>query len=246
MKGPFFKASILQSSHIPQVDAHMHTNWTDGGSTFEEYALRAKELKLTSIAFTEHADDKSPWFADFIALQEHIRALAFPVKVYFGAEVKVGHTDGTLCMSEDRIQQLDFLMGVLHRYPDGNGGYHSFKELTAEDAQQIDFELSRALLANPYVDVWGHPGGVYVHHFGAYKEAWMRELISLGIRNKKIIEINTNMRYRSVLPVIYEECMLHDCIVSVGSDAHHIKELGGVCHVLADMQKNQEMRSTEA
>lgn len=251
MKGPFFKASTLQTNNIPQIDSHMHTNWTDGRSTFEEYVLRAKELKLESIAFTEHADDKSPWFSEFIFIKDRIRELASPVKVYFGAEVKAAHTDGTLSMGEERIHQLDFIMGVLHRYPNGNGGYHSFKDLTPEYAQELDFELSRALLSNPLVDVWGHPGGVYVHYFGAYRESMMRELIALAVRNGKIVEINTNMRYRSVLPVIYDECIARDCLISVGSDAHEVSELGGVCNTLADMQKTYvvstlQTRSVEA
>jgi len=237
MKGPFFKASILRTPNIPQIDAHMHTDWTDGKSTFEEYALRAKALKLESIAFTEHADDTSPWFADFIAIQDRIRALASPVKVYFGAEVKVAHTDGMLSMSEERIRQLDFIVGVLHRYPNGNGGYHVFKDLTQEYAEQLDFELSRALLSNPAVDVWGHPGGVYVHYFGAYRESWMRELIALAERNNKVVEINTHPRYRSVLPIIYDECIVRNCLISIGSDAHAVRELGSVCNTLIEMQQ---------
>jgi putative hydrolase len=246
MKGPFFKANALLTPNIPRVDAHMHTNWTDGKDSFKDYALRAKELNLDAIAFTEHTDDKSPWFQEYLAIQEEVRELASPVKVFFGAEVKAAHTDGTLSMSEERIIKLDFIVGVLHRYPDGNGGYHNFKNLTPEEAQQIDFELTRALLANPRVDVWGHPGGVYVHWFGPYNEKLMRELIRIAEHNNKIVEINTNLRYRSILPVIYDECVTRDCLISVGSDVHQLSELGNVCDTLADLRANYNVHTIEA
>jgi putative hydrolase len=236
MKGPFFYARSLETGSIPLVDAHIHTTLTDGRSAFDEYALRAKDLGLKAIAFTEHMDDTSVWFDDYLALRERINELAAPVKVYFGAEVKACRIDGTLNLNFKRAIKLDFIIGVLHRYPDGTGSYHSFHDLSAAQAQEIDFELSRALLSNPLVDVWGHPGGVYATYFGAYREELLRELVAHAERNGKVVEINSKPRYRPVFQVIYEECLRRDCLISIGSDAHEVSELGEVCTFLDNIK----------
>ena len=227
MKGPFFRASTLSSDRIPRIDAHIHTSLTDGRSSFEAYARRARELPLQAIAFTEHTDDRSPWYDDYLALRAGIREAAAPTKVYFGAEVKMARPDGALSLGADRISHLDFIVGVLHRYPDGNGGYLSFENLRAGDALELDYVLTKALLANPLVDVWGHPGGVYAKYFGAYRESWLRELVALAVKEGKVVEINTNLRYRAVFQLVLEECVRRDCLVSIGSDAHDVDELGG-------------------
>lgn len=239
MKGPFLSSDILTKGTFPKIDAHVHTNWTDGRSTFEEYAIRAVELGLEAIAFTEHADDNSPWFNDYVNIRERIRELAAPVKIYFGAEVKVSCPDGTINLHPEKIKQLDFVMGVLHRYPDGNGGFQAFRDLSAQEAQEIDFALSKALLSNPLIDVWGHPGGVYATYFGAYQEDMLGELISLAVQEGKVIEINTKHRYRPVLDVIMRECSMHDCLISIGSDAHEVGELGEAHSILEDIGRQR-------
>jgi putative hydrolase len=226
VKGPFVRASMLSAGTIPAVDAHVHTTLTDGRSSFESYARRARELGLEAIAFTEHTDDSSPWYDEYLELRARIREMAAPTKVYFGAEVKMADPNGALGLGAERISRLDFIVGVLHRYPDGNGGYLSFDDLSPKDALELDYVLSKALLANPVVDVWGHPAGVYAKYFGAYRESWLRELVALAVRQGKVVEINTNPRYRSVFPLIFEECLARDCLVSIGSDAHDVGELG--------------------
>ncbi len=226
VKGPFFRASALASDRIPRVDAHVHTNLTDGRSTFEAYARRARELKLEAIAFTEHTDDRSSWYPEYLAIRDRIREIAAPTKVYFGAEVKVAHTDGTLALGAERISHLDFVIGVLHRYPDGKGDYLSFDELPPNDALELDYALTKALLGNPAVDVWGHPAGVYAKYYGEYRESWLEELVHLAEKNGKVVEINTNSRYRRVFQPILDECIRRDCLVSIGSDAHEASELG--------------------
>lgn len=226
MKGPFFRARALSAAGIPKIDAHVHTNLTDGASSFEAYARRARDLDLEAIAFTEHTDDNSMWYDDYLALRPRIQDIAAPTKVYFGAEVKLADPSGALSLGQDRIRQLDFIVGVLHRYPDGDGGYVSLESLSPAEAQELDYTLSKALLTNPLVDVWGHPGGVYAKYFGAYRESWLRELVALAVKEGKVVEINTNARYRSVFKVVLEECLARDCLVSLGSDAHHVAELG--------------------
>ena len=240
MKGPFFRAHELTTSRIPQIDAHLHTALTDGKGSLEDYVLRAKELGLTAIAFTEHADDTSGWFEDYAHDKERIRKLAFPIQVYLAAEVKVAHTDGRLALSQPRLSMVDFIVGVLHRYPNGDGGYFSFKELKRAEAMEIDYRLSLALIANPVVDVFGHPAGVFSTFFGEYDRDKLRHLITVAASYGKVIELNSQPRYRHVFPVILERCLELDCWVSTGSDAHSPDKLG---HVVTALTRAMNQRT---
>jgi len=232
MKGPFFRAHELATGKIPQIDAHMHTALTDGHGSMEDYVSRARELGLSAIAFTEHADDTSVWFEAYAHDKERLRKLAFPIQVYLAAEVKVAHTDGRLALSEPRLSMADFIVGVLHRYPNGDGGYFSFKELQRAAALEIDYRLSLALVANPVVDVFGHPAGVFSTFFGEYDRDKLRHLITVAASHGKVIELNSHPRYRHVFPVILERCLELDCLVSIGSDAHSPDKLGHVVTAL--------------
>lgn len=234
MKGPFFKVSEMLKGNIPMIDAHVHTELTDGKGTIEDYIHKAKKLGLTSMSFTEHADDNSTYYEDYIAKKEYYREIALPIIVYFGIEVKVAHTDGKINMCTAKAQMADFVVGVLHRYPDGNGGYHSFKELDPAWAMNWDYELSKELIKNPDVDVFGHPAGVYSSIFGKYDTERLRELVTLAAENNKVVELNSAERYRHAFPIIFQRCVELDCLVSIGSDAHTTDRLG---HVVNHLRK---------
>lgn len=229
----FFPARRLITDGVPLIDAHIHTELTDGNGCCKDYILRAKELGLSAIAFTEHADNTSNWFHRFAESKPRLQAFASPLQVYLAAEVKCAHPNGALNLSEDRMARLDFIVGVLHRYPDGKGGYLEFSELSPAEALDLDYQLSMALLANPRVDVIGHPGGVYSTFFGPYDTERMRELVTVAANNGRVVELNSAPRYGHVFPLILEKCLELDCLVSIGSDAHHLEQLG---HVVAHLQ----------
>ena len=228
MKGPFFKISEMLNGDIPMIDAHVHTELTDGKGAIEDYIGKAKELKLRALAFTEHADDNSTYYDDYIAKKDHYKEIAYPLDLYFGIEVKAAHTDGTINISNQKAEMADFVVGVLHRYPDGNGGYHSFKELDRDWAMDWDYELSKELIKNPVVDVFGHPAGVYSNFFGQYDAEKLRDLVTLAAENNKVVELNSAERYRHAFPIIFQRCVELDCLVSIGSDAHTTDKLGHV------------------
>ncbi|HEX8278683.1 MAG TPA: PHP domain-containing protein [Segetibacter sp.] len=238
MKGPFFKISEMLDGNIPLIDAHVHTELTDGKGTIEDYIAKAKELNLKTIAFTEHADNTSAYYNAYINNKGYYKELAFPLEVYFGAEVKLANLEGAINISDERASVADFVVGVLHSYPDSKGGYLKFKELEPAGAMNLDYKLSKALVTNPNVDVFGHPCGVYANYFGKYDTDKLRELITIAVNNNKVIELNSAERYRHVFPVIFQRCVELDCLVSIGSDAHTTAKLGHIVSFLRDYIKN--------
>lgn len=241
MNGPFFPARQLLD-HVPRIDAHgLHTVLTDGQGTFGEYIRRAKDLGLEAVAFTEHASDATSYdFEAYANSKAQLQELAYPVRVYLAAEVKLAHTDGTLDLGPERRALVDFVVGVLHSYPDGQGGYIFPKKLDRQTALETDYRLANALIHNPSVDVWGHPAGVFAHFFGPYDEEKLRELIAEAAQAGRVIEINSAPRYREVFPVIVETCLDLNCLVSIGSDAHHPDQLGHVVGQLETYLSNRK------
>lgn len=240
MKGPFFPARQLLD-HVPRIDAHgLHSTLTDGQASFEDYIRRGKNLGLEAVAITEHASDSATYdFEAYARSKERLQELAYPMKLYLAAEVKLASPDGTLDLSSERQAMVDFVVGVLHSYPDGQGGFIFPKKLEREVAQDMDYRLAKALLHNPAVDVWGHPAGVFANFFGPYDEKKLRELISEAAQAGRVIELNSAPRYREVFPIIVETCLELNCFVSIGSDAHHPDQLGHVVGHLETYLKNR-------
>lgn len=229
MKGPFFPARQLLDG-VPRVDAHgLHSTLTDGQATFEDYIRRGKALGLEAVAITEHAADQSSYdFEAYARSKARLQELAWPMTVYLAAEVKLAAPDGTLDLGPERRALVDFVVGVLHSYPDGHGKFIFPKKLDRDEALETDYRLAKALIHNPAVDVWGHPAGVFAHFFGPYDEAKLRELVAEAAQAGRVIELNSAPRYREVFPVIVETCLELNCLVSIGSDAHHPDQLGHV------------------
>lgn len=245
MKGPFFPARQLLDG-VPRIDSHgLHTLLTDGAGTFGEYIRRGRELGLEAVAFTEHASNHTGYdFEAYARSKVQLQEMAWPMRVYLAAEVKLAHTDGTLDLGPERIALVDFIVGVLHSYPDGKHGFQNPKKwkeagVAAAEVMEQDYQLSRALIHNPAVDVWGHPAGVFAANFGPYDAAKLRELIGEAAAAGRVIELNSAPRYRAVFPVIVETCLELDCLVSIGSDAHHPDQLGHVVGHLEDYLKTR-------
>jgi len=240
VKGPFFPARQLLDG-VPRVDAHgLHSTLTDGQAAFGEYIRRGKELGLDAVAITEHASDATSYdFEAYARSKARLQELAYPMKLYVAAEVKLAAPDGTLDLSPERRAMVDFVVGVLHSYPDGQGGFIFPKKLQRDEALETDYRLAKALIQNPAVDVWGHPAGVFANFFGPYDEGKLRELITEAAQSGRIIELNSAPRYREVFPIIVETCLDLNCLVSIGSDAHHPDQLGHVVGHLETYLKNR-------
>ena len=124
------------------------------------------------------------------------------------------------------IYDSEIVVGVVHRYPNGKGGLTPFEEIkcfNSKKAARIEFTLSLALLNNKYVDVLGHPFGIYCMLFHDFPEDYFEKLLRESLKREKVIEINTKYlleknRYFHLLEKI-------NPYVSIGSDAHSAGEI---------------------
>lgn len=132
-------------------DLHMHTTETDGKDDIRTMAEAAREAGLEYIAITDHSqslamanglDERRA-----IAHAGRVRAIdreGIGVRLLAGIECDI-KPDGSLDLADDCLAALDLVIVSVHS---------AFNQ----DRQQMTDRLLRAI-ANPHVDILGHPTG---------------------------------------------------------------------------------------
>jgi DNA polymerase (family 10) len=132
-------------------DIHSHTTVTDGRDGIEAMALAARDAGLQYLAITDH----SKALAMANGLDEH-RALAHAgavraisdrldgITLLAGIECDI-RPDGSMDLADDCLAELDVVVASVH------------SAFNQHEAQMTD-RLLRAI-ANPFVDIIGHPTG---------------------------------------------------------------------------------------
>lgn len=207
------------------VELHLHTNWTDGEAPIAAILERSAALGLRQIAFTEHVRYSTDWYAEFAAAVRQA-ADAYPdLQVFLGCEAKALDKAGGFDASPAILGQCDIVLGSVHRFPNGSGGYLDFASLDADQFVQIEFELACGLIDHAPIDVLAHPGGMYSRRFGVdFPEPLMRALMERSIARGIAIEINS--AYLKDIEAHLRLCAELNPIVSIGSDMHRLDKLG--------------------
>ena len=132
-------------------DIHCHTTETDGREDIETMAVTAREMGLEYLAITDH----SKALAMANGLDEH-RAIAHArrireigdrldgITLLAGIECDI-RPDGSMDLADDCLAELDVVVASVHS---------AFNQ----DEVQMTDRLLRAI-ANPFVDIIGHPTG---------------------------------------------------------------------------------------
>ena len=216
-------AEAWRAGYLPPIDFQMHTTWTDGRSTAADMIEAARARKLKAIAITEHFNEQSTWYPDFVAQMKELRQHERDLEVYFGVEAAARDYRGGL-KAEPGPADAELVLGVVHSYPKEEGGFWSFANVTP--AQGLDMEI-RALIGltnNERVDVIGHPGGTTYRKFGAFPVERLEPVFRAAKERGKAIELNT--KYMWDLPGYLHLLWRINPVVSFGSDAHSANDVG--------------------
>ncbi len=213
---------------IPNVDLHMHTNWTDGKNSVFKMHEHSCKKKLKKILFSEHARSTSGhWFNKF---SKEVRSLSeTKCKAYVGAEVKILNFKGNLDINDKIFKEVDYLMASVHRFP-GETNINKRKTInkySKNEAIEIEFELSKKAIKNSEFEILGHPFGMSLSRYKA-KPKWrlFQDLIKLCKKYNKAFEVNSY--YHPNIEKIINECLKEGTLISLGSNAHSIKEIGKI------------------
>ncbi|MGH9393806.1 MAG: PHP domain-containing protein, partial [Terriglobales bacterium] len=204
-------------------DLHMHTVASDGRATIEEMAAAAAERDYQYVAITDHSQALA--MANGLneaRMLEHlarIRAAAAQFqqahpgfRIFAGVEVDI-LGDGRLDLADEVLAQLDIVIGSIHSRFD-----QSREETTAR--------LLRAV-ANPHLDVLGHPSGRLLLRREAYAYDFEQVLAACAAAGVAM-EINASPERLDLNDVQARRCKQQGVPVVVNTDAHHPRHLANL------------------
>jgi histidinol-phosphatase (PHP family) len=236
---------------------------SDGISTIAQYCCRAAEQKLIEIGFCEHADfdprDRGCGFFDYAFFRRQIETQRerYGDSLAIRAAVEVTYQ----ASREEEIRaflegkELDYVVGSVHLVDDGQEWAmvseegmceHYFAQRSVREAYQPYFAEVRQAVESGLFDFIGHLDLVKrygVRYYGPFDlslfAAEVRKILKLAVERGVGLEINTSglrQAPRETYPGLevlrwYKE--LGGRNLTVGSDAHSVKDLGrGIAEAL--------------
>jgi len=234
------------------VDYHIHTNHSiDGEMTIDEACIKAINLGIKEIAFTDHIDLDWPdpeFDFDTIDLEKYFTDIEKNKTKYKGqlkikAGIEIGLQPHVLNETAKIIEDypFDFVIGSVHiiqRMDPYRGKYYIGK--TKEEIYRLYYEETLRLIEDfSHFDVLGHIG--YIKRYSPLPYNKEDELLHLDlideifkvlIKKGKGIEVNTS-GYRHVsncpmppLELIMRYRELGGNIITLGSDSHKLDDFG--------------------
>lgn len=209
-------------------DLHCHTTLSDGRNTLVEMAQAAQGRGLEYLAVTDHS--ASHGFGNDVqpdALRRRIEEVAEANErlegftLLAGSEVNV-LPDGSLDYDDELLGQLDWVVASAHT---------SFR--MAED--EMTERLVRAI-ANPHVDVIGHPTGRLIGRREPYAVD-VGALIAAAAQHGKFLEINANPNRRDLSEVHAREAARAGVNLTIDSDAHGAGTLANLRYGVATARR---------
>jgi putative hydrolase len=199
-------------------DCHVHSDWSDGGSTIREMAEAARELGHEYVVLTDHsprltvARGLSP-----DRLREQLRVVArlneelAPFRVLTGIEVDILE-DGSLDQEPELLAALDVVVGSVH------------SKLRMPAAEMTPRMV--AAIANPHLDILGHCTGRIVVGRGRPPSQFDAEIVFEACRQFGVaVEINSRPERldppRDLLALAVET----GCDFAIDTDAHATGQL---------------------
>ncbi|MDQ3957327.1 MAG: PHP domain-containing protein [Actinomycetota bacterium] len=203
-------------------DLQMHTTYSDGGGTVAEMADAAEALGHEYISITDHSKglkiaggiDESVLAqqADEIAaVNDALAARGARLRVLRSIEVNL-NSQGEVDMEDAALMDLDLVVGSFH------------SKLRVKEDQT---ERYLAALANPHVNVLGHPRGrVYNFRLGLSAD-WPR-VFDAAVETDTAVEINCYADRQDLNRELLVHAKASGCRLSLGTDSHAPRQLVNV------------------
>ncbi|HZK10072.1 MAG TPA: histidinol-phosphatase HisJ family protein [Clostridia bacterium] len=225
------------------TDHHVHTKYSpDSDASIGAYLIRAKELKLEKVIFTDHIDMGAieSQFQKHIDYHEYFKSMKKLEKEY-EIPIKIGVEIGYERNYKEKIDDFlnkypfDFVIAALH-YGDGKDFYLGdfFKGKSQHQAYLRYFELVLEMVENfNNFDVLGHldhivkygPFKDKTYDYTKYKKI-IDDILWALIKKGKGIELNTSglrSKLKTTFPkegVLKRYQELGGQVITIGSDAH--------------------------
>lgn len=202
---------------LPTVGAilsslHNHSDWSDGKATILEMAEAAIGRGLQVLAITDHSGGlgitQGPKEEDLPrereALREAQARLGDRIRLLLGSEVEI-RADGSLDFSDTALSELDIVVASMH-------------VSLRQSREQVTARMLAAI-ANPHVDIIGHPTGRMIPD-RAGADLDLDAVLAAAARAGVALEINANPRRLDLSDVLARRALEAGCLLSINTDAH--------------------------
>ena len=227
--GLFFRAEML-TKNIPKIDLHLHTDFVHGHNSIEELARQATKEGLEIIAFTEHARKDSTYISAFLEEIMSVRK-SFDIRILSGVECRIVNTKGDVDTNGYISGKVDMVIGALHKYPsDMDYEFIATENLSYIEAAEIETEATLNAIEKGVITSLAHPTRSYSEHFcQRFPEELLIQILHSCTDNGVAFELNAQTKY---LEYIMDVCIKENCLISMGSDAHSIEQVGLIVRML--------------
>jgi putative hydrolase len=217
-------------------DLHLHSDWSDGGSSIEAMARHAIELGHEYLALTDHSPQVSVAHgldAERLGRQldvvSELNEQLAPFRILTGMEVDILE-DGSLDLDGEMLARLDVVVGSVH-------------SKLAMDAGPMTERLITALMS-PHVDILGHCTGRLIVGRGRAESQFDAELVFAAAAHlDKAIEVNSRPERLDPPMRLLQLVVDLGCKVAIDSDAHATWQLDWQpygCHRAVEAEIPQE------
>ncbi len=200
-------------------DLHMHTTATDGRADVETMARAARAAGLDYIAITDHSQSlaMANGLDERRALEHAARIRSFNGRIdgltlLAGIECDI-RPDGTMDLADDCLAQLDIVIASIH------------SAFNQEPAQMTE-RIVRAI-ANPNVDIIGHPTGRLILKREGYRIDF-EQVLSAAAAAGVALEINSQVDRLDLDDIKARQAKEHGVKIVIDSDAHSTAGLGAL------------------
>lgn len=207
-------------------DVHMHTTMSDGAFSLREMVEANIAKGYEYMVVTDHS--RSLKVAHGLDIDRLLRQNAEikklnaeydEIDIYSGTEMDI-LADGTLDYPDEILAQLDYVIASIHQ---------SFGQTEEEIMHRLE-----SACRNPYVRHIAHPTGRVIGRRPGYKVNLPR-LFDLARETGTILEINANPQRLDLSAEVLRP--VHDIMVTINTDAHHIDNLELMKYGVATAQK---------
>jgi DNA polymerase (family 10) len=198
-------------------ELHAHSDWSDGGVSMRTMVGAAMDLGLEYFVISDHSQslgvangltvDRLKAQRDEIA---QIQAeIGDSLQILHGSEVEI-LSDGSLDFPDEILGELDVVIASLH--------------MSLRQPREVVTERLLAAIANPHVDIIGHPTGRLIGKRDA-ADLDMERVLQAAAVHQVALEINANPERLDLRDVHVRMAIDAGCRLAINTDAHHPEHL---------------------
>jgi histidinol phosphatase-like PHP family hydrolase len=201
-------------------DLQMHTHWSDGSGTVLEMAQAASQRGYEYIAITDHSkglkiaggigeDDLGKQAREIAEVNAALSRSGSRLQVLRSIELNL-NPRGEGDMETSSLRPLDLVLG----------SFHSALRRTEDQTERY-----LAALRNPCIQILGHPQGRVYNYRAGLNADWPR-VFALAAELDKAVEIDAYPDRQDLRVELLRLAKRAGCRISIGTDAHHVWQLG--------------------